>query len=88
MFYVWDKVTALEQYAPGYVIVEAHDDSAARLKAMDGYDKWLRENKDWLFTAPNEDDYSEIEKLKRTFREDIYKTAPKLMDCLLIRGSD
>ena len=89
MFYVWDKVVALERYGLGHVIIDGDDISVdqARREAKEGVEQWLKENRDWLFVAPNEDDLEQLKKMRAQFATDL-EAEPKSMNCLLIQGSD
>jgi len=87
MMYQW-KSEYLEEYAQGYIIVEANSVAGARIKALKFFDEYDRESYSWNYGRDqDEDDKKEILERYETFTRDI-SDEPKVSEVIFIRGSE
>lgn len=77
--FVWRSV-ALQNYARGYIIVEADTPDHARVKAVEEYDRYLSVYYDWV-------DEGYLNEKRESFRRDLLEE-PETLEVLLISGSE
>lgn len=87
MIYRWNS-DYLKRYGRGTIIVEALSVEEARLKVLDAFVAWDKEENSWCYDSyADEDDAESIDERLRILKNDI-SSEPDISDTHFILGSD